>query len=162
MLANEARRLGAKFRFGADVVSADCDGGRASVTLAGGERLTADVVVGADGLHGCVREFVLGYLKEPEGSGDLAYRVTIPREKLENDPDPFIRGIVKESVNATWCEFIFLAFVYVIWLPPLTPCMIDIGGPNRHVVLYGVRGDQMANLVLVSVECWLIARLGLI
>jgi salicylate hydroxylase len=105
VLANEARRLGAKFRLGADVVSADCDGGRASVTLASGERLTADVVVGADGLHGSVREFVLGYLKEPEGSGDLAYRITIPREKLENDPDPFIRGIVNESVSAIWCQF---------------------------------------------------------
>ena len=103
VLANEARRLGAKFRFDADVVGADSDGGRANVTLATGERLTADVVVGADGLHGSVRTYVLGYVKEPEGSGDLAYRITIPRAKLENDPDPFIRGIVNQSINATWC-----------------------------------------------------------
>jgi salicylate hydroxylase len=103
VLADEARRLGARFRLGADVVGVDCDDGCAAVTLASGERLTADVVVGADGLRGNVRTFVLGYVKEPESSGDFAYRVTIPREKLENDPDPFVRSVVNESVSAVWC-----------------------------------------------------------
>ena len=72
-----------------------------------------------------VRTAVLGYVKEPEESGDLAYRITIPRELLENDEDPFIAGIVNDKVNAVWF------------------------GQNMHVVLYSVRGDQMANLVLM-------------
>lgn len=103
VLADEARRLGARFRFGADVVKIDSSDERATVTLADGEELTADIVVGADGLRGNARTFVLGYVKEPEGSGDLAYRITIPREKLEHDPDPFIRSIVTDSVSAIWC-----------------------------------------------------------
>ena len=27
----------------------------------------------------------------------------------------------------------------------------ELGGPKRHAVLYGVRGDQLANLVLMYV-----------
>lgn len=105
VLADEARRLGTKFRFGADVVEVDSKDGRGSVTLASGERLTADIVVGADGLRGTSRTYVLGYVKEPEGSGDLAYRITIPREKLESDPDPFIRSVANDSVSAIWCQY---------------------------------------------------------
>ena len=124
VLADEAQRLGAEFRFGAEVVTVDCNE-RPSVTLVGGEQICGDIIVGADGLRSEVRTSVLGYVKEPEESGDLAYRITIPREQLENDPDPFIRGIVNDKVNAIW------------W------------GQNRHVILYSVRGDQMANLVLM-------------
>jgi salicylate hydroxylase len=105
VLADEAHRLGAKFQFGADVMKIDSSEGHAMVTLADGESLTADVVVGADGLRGNARTFVLGHVKEPEGSGDLAYRITIPRAKLENDPDPFIRRIVADSVTAIWCQY---------------------------------------------------------
>lgn len=103
-LADEARRLGARFRFGADVVKIESSDGRGTVTLTPGEQLTADVVVGADGLNGNARTFVLGYMKPPEPSGDLAYRVTIPSEKLQNDSDPFIRSVVNDSVTAIWCS----------------------------------------------------------
>lgn len=138
VLAEEARRLGAQIRLGADVVSVDSGDDGASVTLANGERIIADVVVGADGLRGTSRTFVLGYVKEPQESGDLAYRITIPREKLQNDPDPFIRGIVNDSLSAVW------------W------------GQDQHAVLYGVRGDQLANLVLMYVDgCVCRYRLGL-
>lgn len=125
VLANEARRLGANLRLDCDVVKVECNELRPAVVLASGERLEADVVVGADGLRSEVRTAVLGYVKEPEESGDLAYRITIPRELLESEPDPFVSGVVNDSVSAIW------------W------------GEDRHVVLYAVRGDQMANLVLV-------------
>lgn len=125
VLAEEANRLGAQFRFGAEVVKVDCFDRRPNVTLANGEQLDADLVVGADGLWSKVRDFVLGYVKEPEESGDLAYRITISRDKLENDPDPFIRGTVTDKISAIW------------W------------GHDRHVVLYSVRGDEMANVVLM-------------
>lgn len=125
VLADEAQRLGAHLRLGVDVVEVECNDQNPSVTLAGGERLVADVIVGADGLRSGVRTSVLGYVKEPEESGDLAYRITIPREMLENDPDPFLSGIVCNKTNAIW------------W------------GGNSHVVLYSVRGEQMANLVVM-------------
>ena len=124
-LADEVRRLGVQVRLGAEVVKVECNDERPTIILSSGEKLSADVIVGADGLRSEVRTAVLGYVKEPEESGDLAYRITIPRELLENDPDPFIRGIVNEKINASW------------W------------GQHMHVVLYSVRGDQMANLVLM-------------
>ena len=93
--------------------------------LSNGEQLEADAIVGADGLRSVVRTSVLGYVKEPQESGDLAYRITIPREDLENDPDPFIRGILASKTNAVW------------W------------GNGMHCVLYGIRSDTMANLVCV-------------
>lgn len=127
VLAEEARRLGAEFRLGAGVIEVECNNERSVVTLDTGEKLAADVVVGADGLHSQVRTAILGYVKEPVESGDLAYRITIPRAELEHDPDPFINGIANRRVSATW------------W------------GPDMHVVLYGVRADEMANLVLMLV-----------
>ena len=125
VLEKEARRLGAKFQLGAEVAKVDCNDDRPTVTLASGEQLYADVIVGGDGLWSRVRSFVLGYEKEPEESGDLAYRITIPRERLENEPDPFIRGVITDDILAIW------------W------------GEDRHVVLYGVRGNDMANVVLM-------------
>ena len=125
VLVDEARRLGAQLRLGADVVKVECNNRRPSVILGDGEEITADIVVGADGLRSEVRTSVLGYVQEPKESGDLAYRITIPRELLENESDPFISGVVNDKVNAGW------------W------------GQNSHVVLYSVRADQMANLVLM-------------
>lgn len=128
VLAQEAERLGAQFRLGADVVRVESNDAGASLFLASGEELQADVVVGADGLWSKARDFVLGFVKEPEESGDLAYRITIPREQLENDADPFIRGTVTDKVSAIW------------W------------GRDMHVVLYSVRDDEMANVVLMWVN----------
>jgi 2-polyprenyl-6-methoxyphenol hydroxylase-like FAD-dependent oxidoreductase len=58
-------------RLGARCVALDPDG--ASVELAGGERLAADVVIGADGLHSVVRETLAG-AAEPRFSGYTAWR----------------------------------------------------------------------------------------
>ncbi|EME83036.1 uncharacterized protein MYCFIDRAFT_35872 [Pseudocercospora fijiensis CIRAD86] len=124
VLVEETRRLGTKIELGCEVVDVKCDY-PPEVVLSDGRRMGADVVVGADGLRSQVRSAVLGYVKEPEESGDLAYRITIPRENLVNDPDHFIRDIVGKGVTAIW------------W------------GPNRHAVLYSIRNHEMANLVLI-------------
>lgn len=102
VLVDEARRLGARMRLGCDVVEVQCHDLDPSVTLANNEKITADVIVGADGLRSQVRTGVIGSVKEPKESGDLAYRITIPRGLLENDPDPFINGIMNDSLNAIW------------------------------------------------------------
>jgi 2-polyprenyl-6-methoxyphenol hydroxylase-like FAD-dependent oxidoreductase len=47
-------------RFGAAVVAVETAGDRARVTTEAGERHTADVLVGADGIHSVVREAVFG------------------------------------------------------------------------------------------------------
>ena len=94
VLVDEARRLGAEIRLGCEVISVNSDSDSASVHLDSGEIVDADVVVGADGLHSQVRTAVLGYVKTPIPSGDIAYRITIPRELVEDDPDEFVRSIV--------------------------------------------------------------------
>jgi salicylate hydroxylase len=127
VLADEARRLGVEMRLGQDVISVDCKDARPVVHLADGEKVEGDVVVGADGLRSSVRTSLLGYVKEPEESGDLAYRVTIPVEELKDETDEFIRGIVDKKTNAIW------------W------------GQNMHVVLYSVRFEKVLNLVLMYV-----------
>lgn len=128
VLVEEARRLGADIRLGCDVIDIQCGKQSPVVKLASGETITGDVIVGADGLRSLVRTHVLGYVKHPEESGDLAYRITIPRQLLEQEQDPFIQRVINEKVNAIW------------W------------GNNSHVVMYGVRGDKVINLVLVCVR----------
>jgi len=125
VLVEEAMRLGAEIRLGQDVVGVDCEEAYPVVRLANGEEILGDVVVGADGLRSVVRTSILGFVKEPTESGDLAYRVTIPRELLINEDEPLIRSIVKAKTNAIW------------W------------GQNMHVVLYGVRHEEIINLVLM-------------
>ena len=52
------------------------------VTLASGDRLHADIVVGADGVRSRVRRHVLGEL-DPVYTGQSAYRVNIPRGDID-------------------------------------------------------------------------------
>jgi 2-polyprenyl-6-methoxyphenol hydroxylase-like FAD-dependent oxidoreductase len=55
VLWQEARRRGIEVRFDARVCSVASTAGAATVTLANGESLQADLVVGADGVHSVVR-----------------------------------------------------------------------------------------------------------
>lgn len=96
VLVDEARRLEAEIRLGCEVVDVHNRDASACVRLADGEVVEGDVIVGADGLHSQVRTAVLGYVEEPVESGDLAYRITIPRELIEKDADEFISSIVSD------------------------------------------------------------------
>ena len=62
---------------------AACPGdGTPSLVLASGERLEADVLVGADGLRSLVREALFGPAT-PRFTGNVAWRGLIPAERLE-------------------------------------------------------------------------------
>lgn len=58
LLLAETERRGIEVRRGAHVIAVDTTADAASVVLAGGERLTADVVIGADGIRSAVRAAV--------------------------------------------------------------------------------------------------------
>ena len=62
------------------------DDGR-TIALEGGSTVTADVVVGADGVHSVVREFVAPD-SVPVYSGTSAFRGLVPRRELPSLPDP--------------------------------------------------------------------------
>ena len=81
-----------------------------SVTLESGERITADLVIGADGIKSTVRETVVGRPDKPVPTGDAAYRAIIPTSEMLKDPD------LKDLVD----------------FPEMTRWI----GPHKHIVAY--------------------------
>lgn len=67
-------------RTAAAVVACDTEAG--TVTLGSGEVITADLVIGADGIHSTVRTSVVGEVLEAIPTGISAYRMLIPIEAL--------------------------------------------------------------------------------
>ncbi|KOS48638.1 hypothetical protein ACN38_g347 [Penicillium nordicum] len=123
ILLNEAIRLGAVLQLDAEVkdVSAEIP----NVILAGGERVFADVVIGADGQWSVVRNTVLGTPTPPVETGDLAYRATFTREQLESLFDAKVNRLIQKSAITSWL------------------------GPEKHTIFYPVRGGKEFNLVLL-------------
>ena len=64
------------------------DGTGAEITLADGGTVAADVLIGADGVHSVVRDFVAGPGAGPVYSGTSAFRGLVPVEALPSLPDP--------------------------------------------------------------------------
>ncbi len=60
-----------------------------SITLASGEVIEGDIVVGADGIHSVASEAVLGYRTTPVSPAhqNYCYRFLIPASVLEADPE---------------------------------------------------------------------------
>lgn len=59
-----------------------CDPEAGTVTLGNGETITADMIIGADGIHSVVREAVVGEAVTAIPTGISAYRMLIPAEAL--------------------------------------------------------------------------------
>jgi salicylate hydroxylase len=76
------------------------DPSKPSVTLASGEVVSADVLIGADGLKSITREYVVGGPDEPRATGDAAYRALIPTEKLLQDDD--LKSLVENTESIIW------------------------------------------------------------
>ena len=78
----------------------DLDPSAPSVTLASGEVVKADLVIGADGLHSRVRDTVVGRKDNPVPTGDAAYRATIPTDLLLADPE--LKFLVEDQALNIW------------------------------------------------------------
>ncbi|KAL5342171.1 hypothetical protein BJX70DRAFT_386286 [Aspergillus crustosus] len=76
---------GVTLRTSSRVASCDCDKG--TVTLTTGEVLSADLIVGADGIKSAVRNAVLEEEVVAQPTGLSAYRMMIPTEALEQEAD---------------------------------------------------------------------------
>ena len=75
----EAACAGFAVRFGAKVTQTHLDGPRPSVTLAGRARLSADLLLGADGLHSVLRPALNpAQTNAPFFTGQVAWRALIP------------------------------------------------------------------------------------
>ncbi|KAJ5648325.1 hypothetical protein N7490_004697 [Penicillium lividum] len=123
VLLEEAIRLGVKFQWGAAVVDILTDG--PEVILDGGEKLSGDVVIGADGIGSTVRKILLGDSISLIETGDLAYRAVFKREQLEALNDEKVTVLCQRVGVTSWL------------------------GPDKHTIFYPVRGGKEFNLVLL-------------
>ncbi|KII92656.1 hypothetical protein PLICRDRAFT_480035 [Plicaturopsis crispa FD-325 SS-3] len=120
-------------RLNSHVVGLDADAERPTLTLASGEVVHADVVIGADGVKSTIREIVVGGPDKATRTGDAAYRAIVPTSELLKHPD----------------------------LKPLVdkPEMVGWMGPGRHIMAYNIRAKKEYNIVMLhpddgSVESW--------
>ncbi|OBZ73032.1 3-hydroxybenzoate 6-hydroxylase 1 [Grifola frondosa] len=118
-------------RLNATVVSVDPDA--PSLTLASGETVHGDLIIGADGVKSLVQQVVLGRVNPAQPTGDAAYRAIIPTSYLRSQPD--LKSLAE--------------------VPEMTGWM----GPRRHIMGYNIRGLNEYNIVLIhpddgSVESW--------
>lgn len=95
----------------------------ATVKLYDGRELTADLVVGCDGVNSKLRQIMVGHKDPPTKTGDLAYRLLLSTKEMLKDPElaPFVTD---PQVN--------------YWL-----------GPDAHAVNYVLRGGDLFNMVLL-------------
>lgn len=81
-----ARELGVQFRLGHRVTDYFEDETQAGVMLSG-ERLTADCVIGADGIHSKARGAIIGSDPAPHSSGYAMYRAWFDADDVATDPE---------------------------------------------------------------------------
>ncbi len=74
--------------------------GGPSVTLASGEVLYADVIVGADGIKSTLQRAVTGIDDTPMPTGDAAYRAIICTDSMLQDPE--LRQFVETPEMTAW------------------------------------------------------------
>ncbi|KAF1947166.1 FAD binding domain-containing protein [Clathrospora elynae] len=124
-LVKRAKELGVNVVLNAKVTNiglGDSSGDRASVRTSEGHKYEADLIVGADGLWSSCRSTMLGRNDPPLPTGDLAYRVVLRIEQID---DPELQNMVRNPACHFWA------------------------GPDAHVVAYSIRGGTMYNVVLL-------------
>lgn len=110
-------------RLNSAVVQIDPSSPKPSITLSTGEVLSADLIVGADGVKSMCREVVLGAPVKATPTGDAAYRVTLPTSKMMDDPD--LKDLVEKAEMTGWM------------------------GPGRHIMAYCiVRHSVLASSII--------------
>jgi salicylate hydroxylase len=87
VLADAALANGAEIMFSANVTGVTTKSERPTVYLEDGRTLTADLVVGADGLRSAVRSAIPETSHaEPRKLFEQCWRITVPKEKMRGNP----------------------------------------------------------------------------
>lgn len=97
-LAEEARRRGVEILTDSPVTGADASG---VLVLANGERLQADLVVGADGVHSVVRDSLGLRVRQRALPAGGAFRLLIPRSAEEQHSEPDDTAVNREYWSGT-------------------------------------------------------------
>lgn len=120
-LAERARELGVRLLFDHRVCHVDF--AKPAIICDNGSTAEGDLVIAADGLWSSTRSLFLGRPRSPQPTGDLAYRIILTVEEVEDDPK--LRDVIT-------CPGIR------IWM-----------GPEAHAVAYSLSGGQVLNIVLL-------------
>jgi salicylate hydroxylase len=120
VLHHEAVRMGTHVHLNARVETIDFEAGRATLTT--GEVFEADLIVGCDGLNSRTRECFLGRRDPPTPTGDVAFRIMLNVDKMQQDPE--LRQFLADQPMVNY------------W-----------AGPHCHVVNYLLRGEKYFNMV---------------
>lgn len=123
-MLNHAQKLGVDIQLDSFVAKVDEDVEQGpTVILADGRTISADLVVGADGVRSRVRQSILGDEDvQPLDSPNCAYRATVPGDLMRQDPEI---AHLMDDINAN--------------------CWI---GGDRHIMAYPMRRGELYNLVM--------------
>lgn len=121
-LLEAANRAGVTILTNKRVVAYDFEA--PSATTDAGEVFRADLVIGADGIKSIARPLLTGQPDIPRDTGDVAYRILIPGEKLL--ADPALAHLITDPCTTSWC------------------------GPEAHLVGYPIRDGGMYNIVVCA------------
>lgn len=134
-LVDAALRAGVKILKNKRVISYDFEA--PSATTQEGEVFKGDLVLGCDGIKSIARPLLTGQPDIPRDTGDVAYRILIPGEKLLADPE--LADLINDPCTTSWC------------------------GPEAHLVGYPIRNGELYNIVVcatshneTSDEVWVI------
>ncbi|KAI1383706.1 FAD/NAD(P)-binding domain-containing protein [Hypoxylon trugodes] len=124
-LLDRAIELGAKLHVKSRVQAIEYaqDKLTATARLSDGRAMSADLIVGADGISSQLREVLLGKPDPPVPTGDLAYRLLIDAKDMLADPE--LRHFIQDPQVNYWI------------------------GPDAHAVNYVLRGGELFNMVLL-------------
>lgn len=89
------------------------------ITLKSGEILSADLIVGADGIASRVRETAFQVTNSAPPAGDSAYRAVINTSDMLHDPE--LKQLVDDAAMTIWM------------------------GPRRHIVGYSIVSTIIRN-----------------
>ena len=120
-LARKAEELGVRLHFDSRVHDVDFE--RPRITCENGHVEEGDLVIAADGLWSSTRSSFFGRPMVPQPTGDLAYRIVLTADQLEDNAE--LRDVITRPGIRIWM------------------------GPGAHAVAYSLLGGQMLNIVLL-------------
>ncbi|KAH8744383.1 salicylate hydroxylase [Diaporthe sp. PMI_573] len=121
-LLEAAQKAGVEILNNKRVVSYDFEA--PSATTQDDEVFAADLVICADGIKSVARPLLTGRPDIPRDTGDVAYRILIPGERLLADDD--LANLINDPCTTSWC------------------------GPDAHLVGYPIRNGEMYNVVVCA------------
>ncbi|KAH6664185.1 salicylate hydroxylase [Halenospora varia] len=127
VLLAEVRRRRISIHLSTRVVEVDESFG-ARVRLERGQWLSADVVLACDGIKSTIRRQIVnkyGLSDMSVPTGDAAYRLQIPRAKIENSGNERMRELINGNTGTRWL------------------------GSGGHIMAYPIRHGSIYNMVLL-------------